>query len=90
MKGTMSGIQRVLKITPALSKVVGGVQEISRPQALKKVWEYIKTNELKTKTESGSRINCDANLQGVFGQPTITVREVMKLMSPHFEKIPKK
>jgi chromatin remodeling complex protein RSC6 len=84
----MSGIQRTLKITPALSKVCGGVSEITRPQALKKIWEYINVNNLKS-PDVKSQVNCDANLQVVFGQPTVTVREVMKLMSPHFEKIVK-
>lgn len=80
-------IHRLLKITPQLSKVVGGVAEISRPQALKKVWEYIKVNDLKS--AELKVVQCDSTLLDVFGQPTVTSKEVMRLMSPHFEKAKK-
>ncbi|XP_019246992.1 PREDICTED: uncharacterized protein LOC109226624 isoform X2 [Nicotiana attenuata] len=43
------GILKPLPISPALGKFVGS-SEISRTDAVKKVWDYIKTNNLQGNT----------------------------------------
>jgi chromatin remodeling complex protein RSC6 len=39
----------LMKVAPPLAKLIGNT-DVIRPDALKKVWEYIKTNNLQVKT----------------------------------------
>jgi len=61
-------------MTPSstLAAVIGAAK-VTRPQAIKKVWEYIKKNGL----QSGRNINLDAKLGAVIGKSgTITMFEL--------------
>lgn len=71
-----------LKLTPSakLATVVG-TGKITRPQAVKKVWAYIKAHKLQDK-KNKRNINTDAKLKPIFGgKNTITMFEVGKYLS---------
>lgn len=74
------------KLSPALSKIIPLSTTITRPAALKGIWDYIKENNLKHPTET-KVIKCDANLAAVMNNKTeVTFTEIMKFMSPHLLK----
>ncbi|MCC6346580.1 MAG: SWIB/MDM2 domain-containing protein [Nitrospirales bacterium] len=71
-----------MSISPALAKVVGD-KPLPRPEVVKKLWEYIKKNNLQDK-ENKRNINADENLKEVFGgKNTVSMFEMTKLVSRH-------
>ena len=73
---------RALKPSPQLAKVVGA-QPLPRTEATKKLWEYIKKNNLQD-ASNRRNINADATLQSVFdGKRTVNMFEMTKLVAKH-------
>lgn len=73
---------KALKPSVDLAKVVGS-SPLPRTEATKKLWEYIKKNNLQDPTNRRN-INADANLQTVFGgKKTVNMFEMTKLVSKH-------
>lgn len=73
---------KALTPSPALAKIVGS-QPLPRTEATKKLWEYIKKNNLQDQANRRN-INADANLQTVFdGKKTVNMFEMTKLVSKH-------
>ena len=73
---------KALKPSAELSKVVGS-SPLPRTEATKKLWEYIKKNNLQDPTNRRN-INADANLQIVFGgKKTVNMFEMTKLVAKH-------
>ncbi|MBI4358914.1 MAG: SWIB/MDM2 domain-containing protein [Candidatus Omnitrophica bacterium] len=73
---------KALRPSAELAKVVGP-QPLPRTEATKKIWEYIKRNNLQ---DSANRrnINADATLQAVFGgKRTVNMFEMTKLVAKH-------
>ena len=70
-----------LQPSDALSKVVGS-KPIPRTQVVKKLWEYIKKNDLQDK-KNRRNVNADANLKPIFGKPQVSMFEMTKLISKH-------
>jgi upstream activation factor subunit UAF30 len=65
-----------------LSEVVGS-KPIPRTEVTKKLWLYIKKNNLQDKKKR-TNINADDNLKAVFGgKKTVTMFEMTKLVSKH-------
>ncbi|MCD7457540.1 hypothetical protein HAX54_035379 [Datura stramonium] len=84
-KPRYKGILKPLPISPALGKFVG-TSEISRTGAVKKVWDYIKTNNLQNPANK-KEINCDDKLKTIFaGKDKVGFLEIAKLLSNHFHK----
>ena len=66
----------------ALSAVVGN-KAIPRTEVTKKLWAYIKKNDLQDKKKR-TNINADDKLKAVFGgKKTVTMFEMTKLVSKH-------
>ncbi|KAI9128156.1 hypothetical protein K1719_001149 [Acacia pycnantha] len=79
------GIMRPRRVSPEMQALVG-VPEISRTQALKKIWAYIKENNLQD-PQNKKIIICDEKLKKIFaGKDQIGFLEVAGLISPHFLK----
>mmetsp|Transcript_39500 Transcript_39500/g.50953 ORF Transcript_39500/g.50953 Transcript_39500/m.50953 type:complete len:277 (+) Transcript_39500:518-1348(+) len=77
------------KLAPKLAKVTGE-KELPRPQVVKKLWEYIKRNDLQDPKDKRT-IVCDANLKNVFdGHDTVTAFTMNKYISQHLTKLDKK
>lgn len=80
-----SGIMAPVSVSPAMKKFLG-VSEVSRTEAVKKIWDHIKAKNLQNPANK-REILCDEKLKGIFGQKAnVTMFEIMKLISPHFIK----
>ncbi|KAK8477998.1 hypothetical protein V6N13_130725 [Hibiscus sabdariffa] len=80
---TPRGIMKPRRVSPEMQAVVG-VPEISRTQALKQIWAYIKQHNLED-PENKKMINCDEKLKMIFGgKDSIGFLEIVGLITPHF------
>lgn len=80
------------KLNPALMKpiqpdavlaVIVGSKPLPRSQMTKKLWDYIKKNNLQD-AKKRTQINADAPLKAVFGGKTkVSMFEMTKLVSSH-------
>ena len=71
-----------LKPSAALAEVVGS-KSLPRTQVVKKLWDYIKKNDLQDK-KNRRNINADAKLKPVFGgKSQVSMFEMTKLVSKH-------
>lgn len=63
--------------------VVVGAGPMPRSEVVKKLWEYIKKNDLQD-PQNKRNINADENLKKVFGgKGTVSMFEMTKLVSKH-------
>ena len=81
------------KANPALMKpmqpskelaAVVGSQPLSRPDAVSKVWEYLKKNNLQN-PENKREIVADGKLKAVFGKDRVTMFEMNKHLFQHLK-----
>jgi chromatin remodeling complex protein RSC6 len=70
-----------LQPSSALAEVVGS-KALPRTQVVKKLWEYIKKNDLQDK-KNKRNINADAKLKPIFGKSQVSMFEMTKLVSKH-------
>lgn len=71
-----------MKPSDALAKIVGD-QPLPRSEMTKKLWEYIKKNNLQD-AENKRNINADENLLAVFdGKKQVSMFEMTKLVNKH-------
>ena len=70
-----------LKPSDALAAVIG-TEPVLRPQVIKKLWDYIKANNLQDATNKRA-INADAKLLAVFGKPQVTMFELAGIVGKH-------
>ena len=70
------------KLPSAALAAVIGADPISRPQVMKKLWDYIKANGLQDARDKRS-INADAKLLAVFGKPQVTMFELAGIAGKH-------
>nr|GEX34156.1 protein TRI1-like [Tanacetum cinerariifolium] len=84
-RGRPAGILKVVPVSKLLGEFLG-VPEVSRTDAVKKVWEYIKTNNLQNPSNK-KEILCDDKLKTIFnGKDQVGFLEIAKLLSQHFVK----
>lgn len=77
-----AAFMKPMNIGEALQPVVG-TKAIPRTEVVKKLWAYIKKNNLQDKKERRN-INADENLKKVFGgKKTVSMFEMTKLVSKH-------
>ena len=67
--------------SPALAAVIGG-DAVSRPEATKKLWDYIKAHGLQDAADK-RKVNADAKLEPVFGKPQVTMFEIAGVLGKH-------
>ena len=67
----------------ALALIVGSTAD-SRPQLVKKFWNYIKKHNLQDANDR-RKINADANLRPLFGKAQIGMLEVAGIISKHIK-----
>jgi DNA topoisomerase-3 len=65
----------------ALAAVIGA-EPIARAQVIKKLWDYIKANNLQDATNKRA-INADDKLLAVFGKPQVTMFELAGIVGKH-------
>ena len=59
-----------------------GTEPVPRTEAIKKVWDYVKANNLQDPADK-RKINADAKLQPVFGKPQIGMFELAGILAQH-------
>jgi len=70
-------------VSAELAAVVGS-KPLSRPDIVKKIWEYIKKNNLQDKTNK-RMINADAKLKPVFGKDQVSMFDLAKIVSANIK-----
>ncbi|KAJ3367967.1 hypothetical protein GGF31_006923 [Allomyces arbusculus] len=76
-----SGFSVPRKLSPQLAAVVG-TDVLGRPTTVKKLWEYIKQNDLQDPTDR-RYVLCDKLLREVMGEDRVSCFGMQKLLSPH-------
>ena len=77
-----AAFMKPMTISADLAMVVGK-GPMPRSEVVKKLWEYIKKNDLQDPANKRN-INADANLKKVFGgKDTVNMFEMTKLVSAH-------
>ena len=61
-----------------------GAQAVPRTEVTKKVWEYIKKNDLQDKAKR-TMINADAKLKEIFKAAQVSMFEMTKLINSHLK-----
>jgi len=67
-----------------LGEVIGS-KPVPRTEIIKKIWDYIKKNNLQDKTNK-RMINADAKLKPLFGKAQISMFELAKVVNSHIKK----
>ncbi|XP_016451335.2 uncharacterized protein LOC107776037 [Nicotiana tabacum] len=81
-----SGILAPLQLSDALIKFLGtGESELPRGNVVKRIWDYIKQNNLQDPSDK-RKIICDEKLKELFDVDTFTGFGVSKLLTAHFIK----
>jgi upstream activation factor subunit UAF30 len=70
-----------LSVSDALAKVVGN-KPLPRTEIVKKIWVYIKKNDLQDK-QNRRMINADANLKPIFIKDQISMFEMAGALNKH-------
>jgi len=77
-----SAFMKPLNVSPQLSQVVGQ-GPMPRSEVVKKLWEYIRRNNLQD-SNNKRNINADTNLKAVFGgKSVVNMFEMTKLVAKH-------
>jgi len=77
-----AGLMKPLTVSADLGKVIGN-EPTPRTQIIKKIWDYIKANDLQDK-ENRRMINADDKLKVVFGgKKQISMFELAKIVNNH-------
>ncbi|GAB4837961.1 hypothetical protein Ancab_027489 [Ancistrocladus abbreviatus] len=85
-KGGTSGFLAPLQLSDALVKFLGtGETALSRADVVKRIWEYIKQNNLQDPADK-RRIMCDDKLKELFDVDTFQGFSVTKLLTAHLIK----
>ena len=78
-----AAFMRALTPSAALAAVVGA-SPLPRTEVVKKLWNYIKKNNLQD-AKNRRNINADAKLKEVFGKGQVSMFEMTKLVSKHLK-----
>lgn len=79
--GARGGFAKEYILSESLSVVVG-VDKLSRPQVVKKLWEYIRGHELQNPSNR-REILCDDNMRAVFGTEKVDMFRMNKVLGRH-------
>ncbi|XP_031266925.1 protein TRI1-like, partial [Pistacia vera] len=75
------GFNKLCSLSPQLQKFLG-VSELARTQVVKKVWAYIKENNLQD-PKNRKKILCDKSLLAIFRVNSIDMFQMSKALSKH-------
>jgi len=79
--GAATGFNKPLTPSTELASIIGS-DAIPRTEVTKKIWEYIKANNLQDAANKRN-INADTKLKPIFGKDQVTMFEMTKLLSAH-------
>ena len=78
-------LMKPLALSAELEAVVGK-GPMSRPQIVKKLWEYIKKHDLQDE-KNRRNINGDEKMKKFFGKPQVNMFEMAKIVSKHVKDV---
>jgi upstream activation factor subunit UAF30 len=76
-----AAFMKAMTPSPALAEIIGPTP-VPRTEVTKKVWEYIKANELQDAAKK-TMINADEKLKEIFKKPQVSMFEMTKLINGH-------
>ncbi len=76
-----AAFMKALKPSTELAAVIGP-EAVPRTEATKRLWEYIKANNLQNPANKRN-ILCDDKLRAVMGKPEVTMFEMTGLVGKH-------
>lgn len=76
-----AAFMKALTPSSTLSGVIGG-SAVPRTEAVKKIWNYIKANNLQDKANR-RMINADDKLKPLFGKDQVSMFDLAKILSKH-------
>ena len=76
-----AAFMKAMTPSPSLASIIGD-KPVPRTEVTKKVWEYIKKNNLQDATKR-TMINADAKLKEIFKRPQVSMFEMTKLINGH-------
>jgi upstream activation factor subunit UAF30 len=79
-----AALSRKLKPSKQLAVVLGSEEPVSRAEAVKGIWDYVKQRDLQN-PENRREILADENLTPLFGKDKITMFEVGKIVNSNLE-----
>ena len=82
-KKVNSAFMKPLQPSPQLAAVVGS-DPLPRPEAVSKMWEYIRKHNLQN-PENKREILADDKLEPVFGKKKVTMFEMNKHLAMHLK-----
>ena len=83
--GKPNALQQPLTPSKELAAVIGSSDQLPRGEAVKKVWDYIKSNKLQD-AKDGRQINTDAKLAAVMGgEKQISMFQMNKHLAQHLK-----
>ncbi|TVU44860.1 hypothetical protein EJB05_04321, partial [Eragrostis curvula] len=84
--GSASGFRMPLQLSDDLVKFIGtGESMLSRADVVKRMWDYIKENDLQDPSDR-RKVICDEKLKDLLQVESFTGFTVSKLLAPHFTK----
>ena len=78
-----AGLMKPMTPSDTLAAVVGATP-LPRTEVVKKIWEYIKKNELQD-ANNKRMINADEKLREIFGKAQVSMFELNKLINQHLK-----
>ncbi len=78
-----AAFMKALTPSATLAAVIGA-SPVPRTEVVKKLWAYIKKNNLQDKANRRN-INADDKLKPIFGKATVNMFEMTKLISKHLK-----
>ncbi|HRK01084.1 MAG TPA: SWIB/MDM2 domain-containing protein [Oligoflexia bacterium] len=84
MTAKESALNKKVKVSPELAKFVGA-DEISRADVTKKLWDYIKKNNLQDPNDKRTIVP-DATLAPLIGGEPINMMKMTSVLNKHFIK----
>ncbi|USP79921.1 Upstream activation factor subunit spp27 [Curvularia clavata] len=73
------GFHKPMALSPALSELLGETH-LSRPQTVKKIWEYVKERDLQDPSDK-RQIRCDDAMRAVFKQDRVHMFTMNKILN---------
>ncbi|KAI8889198.1 SWIB-domain-containing protein [Backusella circina FSU 941] len=80
-----TGLNKPLILSDALSELMDGDKELSRPELVRKLWDYIKKNNLQDPADR-RYILCDDKLKKIFNQDRVNSFGMNKDLTAHLTK----
>ncbi|GAD93942.1 SWIB/MDM2 domain protein [Paecilomyces variotii No. 5] len=74
------GFHKPLTLSPALSNLLDGEVSLSRPQTVKRLWQYIREHDLQDPNDR-RQIRCDDAMRAVFKQDRVHMFTMTKILN---------